>query len=328
MPAIKPMRTKTLPALALVAGLLTPATPGLAQDKPSLYESAQAILAENCLSCHGAAQMSGLDLRQREALLKGGTRGPALVPGKAEDSLLFQVAAHVGETADASRVAPPAPGKAGSHPPMDRCRRCLGGKHRGHRPGRGRARLVVVPQAAAALLASGGRQGVAGEPDRCLRAGQAARARPAGGAFRRQADLDSTRLFRPGRPPPHAGAGGPLPPGRLAPGLSVGGERVAGLSPLRGTLGAALAGRGSLRRLGRVRNRCLLPPCLALPGLRHQVLQRRQALRPLPPGADRGRRALAQQPGPGGHLRHPGGEAPPTGGPGGDRSLRAGAADG
>ena len=97
MPAIKPMRTKTLPALALIAWLLTPATAGLAQDKPSLYESVQAVLAENCLSCHGAAQMSGLDLRQREALLKGGTRGPALVPGKAEESLLFQVAAHIGE---------------------------------------------------------------------------------------------------------------------------------------------------------------------------------------------------------------------------------------
>lgn len=97
MPAIKPMRTKFLPVLALIAGLLSPATAGVAQDKPSVYESIQAILAENCLSCHGAAQMSGLDLRQREALLKGGTRGPALVPGKAEDSLLFQVAAHSGE---------------------------------------------------------------------------------------------------------------------------------------------------------------------------------------------------------------------------------------
>ena len=92
-----PMRTKFLPVLALIAGLSGSATAGLARDKPSLFESVQAILAENCLSCHGAAQMSGLDLRQRESFLKGGSRGPSLVPGKAEDSLLFQAAAHIGE---------------------------------------------------------------------------------------------------------------------------------------------------------------------------------------------------------------------------------------
>ena len=94
---MNPMRMKFLPVLALLAGLSSSATAGFAQEKPSPFESVQAILAENCLSCHGAAQMSGLDLRQRESFLKGGSRGPALVPGKAEDSLLFQVAAHIGE---------------------------------------------------------------------------------------------------------------------------------------------------------------------------------------------------------------------------------------
>ena len=210
---------------------------------------------------------------------------------------------------------------------MDRRGRPLEGKRR-RRPCRGGARLVVVPQAAAAALAAGGRSAVAGESDRRLRAGQAEGERLDPGATRRQAHPDPARLFRPDRPPPHAGAGGPVPQGQLAPGLSVGGERVVGLLPLRGTLGTALAGRGSLRRFGRVRNRCLLSPCLAIPGLRHQVLQRRQALRPFPSGADRGRRALAQQPGPGRELRHPGREAPATGSPGGDRTLRAGAADG
>ena len=41
--------------------------------------------------------MSGLDLRERETLLKGGKKGPAIVPGKAKDSLLYQSVTHQGE---------------------------------------------------------------------------------------------------------------------------------------------------------------------------------------------------------------------------------------
>src|SRR5438034_9407222 len=59
--------------------------------------SAQSILENRCASCHGAAQMSGLDLRQRDAILKGGKRGPALVPGKPDDSLLYRAVTRQGE---------------------------------------------------------------------------------------------------------------------------------------------------------------------------------------------------------------------------------------
>ena len=41
--------------------------------------------------------MSGLDLRQRETLLKGGSRGPAVIAGDAPRSLLYRSAAHLGE---------------------------------------------------------------------------------------------------------------------------------------------------------------------------------------------------------------------------------------
>ena len=41
--------------------------------------------------------MSELDLRSRAATLKGGTRGPALVPGKPQESPLFLASAHQGE---------------------------------------------------------------------------------------------------------------------------------------------------------------------------------------------------------------------------------------
>ncbi len=42
------------------------------------------------MACHGAGRMGGLDLRQRESALKGGTRGPAILPGNASQSLLYQ----------------------------------------------------------------------------------------------------------------------------------------------------------------------------------------------------------------------------------------------
>jgi len=41
--------------------------------------------------------MSGLDLRERDTILKGGKRGPAIVPGKAEESLLYRAVRRDGE---------------------------------------------------------------------------------------------------------------------------------------------------------------------------------------------------------------------------------------
>ncbi|HXJ42969.1 MAG TPA: c-type cytochrome domain-containing protein, partial [Bryobacteraceae bacterium] len=58
---------------------------------------ARAILAANCGGCHGSAKMSDLNIETREALLAGGKRGPAIVPGKASESLLYKAAAHDGD---------------------------------------------------------------------------------------------------------------------------------------------------------------------------------------------------------------------------------------
>jgi hypothetical protein len=50
------------------------------------------VLSARCLKCHGAAlQLSGLDLRSREAALRGGTHGPALVPADPEKSALYRM---------------------------------------------------------------------------------------------------------------------------------------------------------------------------------------------------------------------------------------------
>ena len=63
---------------------------------PDLFkEKVAPIFEQNCLSCHGAKlQRSGLDLRTEEAVLKGGARGPSVVPGNPEKSLLYRLITH------------------------------------------------------------------------------------------------------------------------------------------------------------------------------------------------------------------------------------------
>lgn len=49
------------------------------------------IFQARCVVCHGSAKQSGgLDLRTLASRLKGGKSGPALVPGKPEESLLYR----------------------------------------------------------------------------------------------------------------------------------------------------------------------------------------------------------------------------------------------
>ena len=53
------------------------------------------VLVEHCYECHaGPKARGGLALDSREAMLLGGDNGPALVPGKADDSLLIRSIRH------------------------------------------------------------------------------------------------------------------------------------------------------------------------------------------------------------------------------------------
>jgi mono/diheme cytochrome c family protein len=54
------------------------------------------ILAERCYACHTAAQSGGLRLDSREAVLKGGETGAAIVVGDPDKSLLIQAVKQVG----------------------------------------------------------------------------------------------------------------------------------------------------------------------------------------------------------------------------------------
>ncbi|MFM8471178.1 MAG: c-type cytochrome domain-containing protein [Limisphaerales bacterium] len=67
----------------------------------------QPILETSCLRCHGAVKpKGGLRLDRRDAALRGGTSGPALLPGRSAESRLIHAVARL----DAATHMPP-PGK-------------------------------------------------------------------------------------------------------------------------------------------------------------------------------------------------------------------------
>jgi hypothetical protein len=84
-------------AAALVHGAA--AAEGKTRPSPeaiAFFESkVRPVLAENCFNCHGTKkQRGGLRLDGRAAALAGGDRGPALVPGRADKSLLLKAVRH------------------------------------------------------------------------------------------------------------------------------------------------------------------------------------------------------------------------------------------
>jgi len=82
-----------------------------AEDPPAealrhFEKSVRPLLVEHCLKCHGPEKQWGsLRVDSREALLKGGDSGPAMIPGQPEQSLLIRAIRH----ADDELKMPPAP---------------------------------------------------------------------------------------------------------------------------------------------------------------------------------------------------------------------------
>lgn len=56
------------------------------------------VLRKRCLGCHNEELKNGnISFLNRDSLLKGGSRGPAVVPGKPEASILILSLRHNGE---------------------------------------------------------------------------------------------------------------------------------------------------------------------------------------------------------------------------------------
>ena len=78
-------------AFALACVVAMPALANAQEDGAAFFETnIRPLFARQCQACHStAAGMGGLRIDSRENLIKGGARGPAVVPGKPSESLLM-----------------------------------------------------------------------------------------------------------------------------------------------------------------------------------------------------------------------------------------------
>src|SRR3954464_2930469 len=64
---------------------------------PDFFENKiRPVLANNCYSCHTGSKLGGLRLDSRDAMLKGGKSGTALVPGDPDKSLMIRAVRQTG----------------------------------------------------------------------------------------------------------------------------------------------------------------------------------------------------------------------------------------
>ena len=86
-----------LSSLLLMVSIALPVPGVRADDAADKHFTARVLplLELRCISCHGPDKVKGgLRMDSREDLLTGGENGPAVVPGKPNDSLLLQVVTH------------------------------------------------------------------------------------------------------------------------------------------------------------------------------------------------------------------------------------------
>jgi len=93
------MKAHPLPGLLALVLLVCPRPLGAAEANSGIafFESKiRPLLVQHCYQCHSAdtKQRGGLRLDARDTVLKGGDNGPALVPGKANESLLIKAVRH------------------------------------------------------------------------------------------------------------------------------------------------------------------------------------------------------------------------------------------
>lgn len=93
-----------LAALVLSAGYASLATHGQAPPRPTpdqvefFEKRIRPLLDSKCLGCHNAdVQMGKLRLDSREAMMKGGVSGPAIEPGRPDQSLLIEAVRQEGD---------------------------------------------------------------------------------------------------------------------------------------------------------------------------------------------------------------------------------------
>ena len=91
------------------AAVLAVADEGLSPGARLFVDKVRPVLESTCFSCHTDDESGGLRLDSRERMLQGGGRGPAIIPGNAEESLIIAALRHVNDDLempkDASRLS-------------------------------------------------------------------------------------------------------------------------------------------------------------------------------------------------------------------------------
>jgi WD40 repeat protein len=130
------------------------------QETPE-FSKVYEVLAKNCASCHNPKELKGeLNLESHDALIKGGETGPAVVPGKAAESLLIQLVEHRTKPF----MPPPKKGKKLSAEEIGLLRAWIDAGAKGLKPGEVLPRLVNVPKIAPKVAPRKAIQAVAFEP--------------------------------------------------------------------------------------------------------------------------------------------------------------------
>ena len=86
--------TAALVFLTALPNAQTPAQPAATPASVTFAKDIEPIFSKSCWNCHSKdAQLADLDLSTREAAIRGGEHGAAIVPGKAEQSRLYRMVA-------------------------------------------------------------------------------------------------------------------------------------------------------------------------------------------------------------------------------------------
>src|SRR5205814_8602557 len=81
-------------ALAKITPEQAKSLPPPASRKVDFVKGIKPIFEASCIKCHGRGRTKGdLSIESRETLLKGGESGPAIIPGKSEESHLIELVA-------------------------------------------------------------------------------------------------------------------------------------------------------------------------------------------------------------------------------------------
>ena len=85
---------ESTPIIVLAASVSGAGEGGLTPGARIFVNKVRPVLEQKCFACHTSDERGGLRLDSRERILKGGGRGPAVIPGNPEQSLILAALRH------------------------------------------------------------------------------------------------------------------------------------------------------------------------------------------------------------------------------------------